>query len=613
MISSVAPLLLAWLLTYLLHSTLLLGGAWLVLRTGRLAPSAADVIWKAALVGGILTAGTQVALGRAPFGSLALAGATAPQATATGPGFERDLTAPEARTEAVGARPSHTVGSGLEDARPGTPASLPARAAKAPSGAAGPIVLGWLLVVTALLLWFVGRRLVLVGRLGDRRPVPDEGLPDLLEALRAEFGVRRRVYLSTSASISSPVALGDDEICLPAAALRELDATQQRAMLAHELAHIERRDPQWLVFVGVVERVFFFQPLNRVARRGLQEAAEYLADDRAARYSGGVPLARALVKVAEWIQAAPLEVPVAGFAEERSRLTVRVARLLNGSPRMQPRSARAVLAFAVAIIGLTTAFAPGVARAPGAAGPSGPPQAGAGPEANAASLTLPPPATDTAIVRAVMARLKDEVAEVRRAAADALGRLGHPMAIDALVEALDDVDAEVRRAALHALSDFEPGRVPAAPIRRLLESDDPEVRGTAVQILGEIRDRGSIPAVAKLLADANAEVRYAALRAMEEMKAPLGDDLLARLLEDPDGEVRQAAAGLAGERQRVALVPQLVRALDDRNGDVRERAAEALAQIRTDAARAALRKALTHADANVRRIAVEFFGEEGKP
>ena len=97
-------------------------------------------------------------------------------------------------------------------------------------------------------------------------------------------------------------------------------------MLAHELAHLVRRDPQWLVLACLVERAFFFQPLNRLASRGIMESAEYLADDWAAHRSGHVPLARCLVKVAEWIQASPLGVPMAGMAEERSHLSARVAR-----------------------------------------------------------------------------------------------------------------------------------------------------------------------------------------------------------------------------------------------------------------------------------------------
>jgi hypothetical protein len=50
----------AWLLTYVIHSTLLLGAAWLA--SSRLIRSNVlrDLLWKAALVGGLITATAQV-------------------------------------------------------------------------------------------------------------------------------------------------------------------------------------------------------------------------------------------------------------------------------------------------------------------------------------------------------------------------------------------------------------------------------------------------------------------------------------------------------------------------------------------------------------------------
>src|SRR5438105_9791511 len=51
----IASSLLAWLLTYLIHSTVLLGVAWLVTRRRRLEPAAVEVLWKVALVAGLVT------------------------------------------------------------------------------------------------------------------------------------------------------------------------------------------------------------------------------------------------------------------------------------------------------------------------------------------------------------------------------------------------------------------------------------------------------------------------------------------------------------------------------------------------------------------------------
>ena len=68
--------LISWLLTYALHSTLLLGAAWLVTRYWVHAHSVREVIWKTALIGGLITASLQVGLGIEPIGGLVAVGRT---------------------------------------------------------------------------------------------------------------------------------------------------------------------------------------------------------------------------------------------------------------------------------------------------------------------------------------------------------------------------------------------------------------------------------------------------------------------------------------------------------------------------------------------------------
>jgi beta-lactamase regulating signal transducer with metallopeptidase domain len=592
----------AWLLTYALHSTLLLGVAWAVLRHRRLSPAAADIIWKVAMVGGLVTATGQVMFAHRPSGSFAL-GTTASVATDAESSSLRDGRAPRG---AFGA--DEVPSSAAEEHAPIEPGLDPAAGAAATAPIALPpvtslVAIGWLVVAALLVGGYAARRLVLVGRLGDRRLVGDRRLTGLLDELRLETGVTTPIRLTTSRSISSPVALAG-EICLPQAALEELEPVQQRAMLAHELAHLVRRDPQWLAAACMLERAFFFQPLNRLARRGVQTSAEYLADEWAARRAGGVPLARALVKVAEWIQASPLGVPVAGFAEERSQLTVRVTRLLEAGAWNAPGSRWGVGALAAAALVVTTAFAPGVTRPsmeasapqPGDSRPIG----DEGPAAQRA---------DTSLVAAVIERLRDEDDDVRRAAAEALGRFRHASAIAPLVRALEDEDAEVRHAALDALGNYERG-VPAAPIRRLLASPESNTRATAARMLGQMKDRASIPGITALLADAEDDVRHEALHALEDMEAPVAEAVIGRVLEDRAAEVRQTAAQFAGERRMVTLVPALIAMLEDPSGEVRESAAEALTEMRTEASHRALRLAITHRDARVRRVAVEYLGED---
>src|SRR5437870_8938748 len=83
--SALASSLLAWLLTYLIHSTVLLGVAWLVTRRGRLEPAASDLLWKVALLAGLVTGTIQSRLELSTLAAVTLPVATLPQAAPLNP------------------------------------------------------------------------------------------------------------------------------------------------------------------------------------------------------------------------------------------------------------------------------------------------------------------------------------------------------------------------------------------------------------------------------------------------------------------------------------------------------------------------------------------------
>src|SRR5205814_2964467 len=116
--------------------------------------------------------------------------------------------------------------------------------------------------------------------MGTRRAVSDRRLRRLFARLRAGLARPVPARLTESEHLCSPIALGAAEVCLPTRA-QDLDDAALAAVLGHELAHLERRDNLWLMLGAVVEAVLFFQPLNRLARRGLQESAELASDERA--------------------------------------------------------------------------------------------------------------------------------------------------------------------------------------------------------------------------------------------------------------------------------------------------------------------------------------------
>ncbi len=378
---------LAWLLTYLLHSTALSLLAWLAAGplTGAF-PQAREIFWKVALVGGLITASLQAGVGITPFGGRmelpAAAPVTAGPAGATlqdispssplslPPSARRTASREEAAVSVPHAAhlPSGAPGSGLAR-RPGA-SGPPAGQTAAAAGASSVASWSWLLLLLAVwpagALWGLarlarGRRRYLQS-LGTRRPVTDPRPLRLLARLRVAAGIQRPVRLTWSAGLGSPVALGRDEICLPPRALTDLSPAQQEGMLAHELAHLARRDPLWLLTGGLVECCFFFQPLHRLARLHLQEASEYLCDEWAVRHTGrSRSLARCLARVATWLEAPARPAAAASMARLGSPLIRRIQRLLEAGPGAgRELSRRRRLALAAAPLLLVAAAAPAV-------------------------------------------------------------------------------------------------------------------------------------------------------------------------------------------------------------------------------------------------------------
>ena len=354
-------LVLAWLLTYLLHSSILLGGAWL-LSAARIvrSPVAREVVWKVCLVGGILTATVYSLSPYQPYAAHLLLPSVPASARASSV-----LDAPMVTAGRIA--PSHSMrrspvapATRRVTAAPDPLAAVPATTYDLPSATWPQVLLGlWMLGTIVLLARLFVLRLRLHRSLRGRREIAGGSLALMLESLRAAAGVRRRIRLTTSAELAGPVAMGASEICLPARALTALDPAQQRAVLAHELGHLVRQDPLWLGVAAACESLFFFQPLNRVARRRIQEAAEYLCDDWAVHQTGGsLTLAKCLAEVATWMDAGQRAVPVAGMAENRSQLVERVHRLVEGVE--SPRGLRMAVPVAALALSSMAFAAPGV-------------------------------------------------------------------------------------------------------------------------------------------------------------------------------------------------------------------------------------------------------------
>jgi len=317
--------LLPWLATWLLHSAILCALALAVTRVLR-SPRARQLVCKGALLGAFLTTGLQGWVSRAPAD------------------LRLEVPAAQARVEHPGPAGAPISVASPGSAQPGARPDAPAAVAAAPLAVPGAeehvaapwataLVLAWLAVAGFVLVRLARTQQRLHRALAHRRRLEHPRARRLLKGL-TRGGKPLGVRLSVCPGLDAPLALGRREIILPER-ITELDDGELEGLLAHELAHLSRRDPQWSLVAHVLQSIFFPQVLLRSVRRRLAADAELCCDAWAAQRMGRPrDLARGLAHVAGWVdQARPRPVLAAGVGSSRSALVERVERLLTPAPR----------------------------------------------------------------------------------------------------------------------------------------------------------------------------------------------------------------------------------------------------------------------------------------
>jgi hypothetical protein len=136
------------------------------------------------------------------------------------------------------------------------------------------------------------------------------------------------------------------------------------AMLGHEIAHHMRRDPLRLLGLNLLQALFFFQPLFRVASRQLHLAAEEQCDAWGASHlEDRLAMARCLTEVAAWVLPQDRRLLVAGMARRRSQLGVRVERLMDEGCSFTARGGNLRALGSAAVLALAPWLAPSLAPA----------------------------------------------------------------------------------------------------------------------------------------------------------------------------------------------------------------------------------------------------------
>jgi beta-lactamase regulating signal transducer with metallopeptidase domain len=201
--------------------------------------------------------------------------------------------------------------------------------------------------------------------------------------LEPQLGVIQPVSVYESSGAEVPMVFGvrRSTILLPEKASSNLDPDQLKGVLAHELAHVRRRDYAANLLQVVAEAAIWFHPAARWVSRRIRIEREYCCDDEAIRIGADpADYARALARLEDARHDCPLVI-----AASSGTLLDRIRRIV-GHPRPVLTPARAAaamlsaLGLAAAIATLAQVVPPGVpldaklrTRRPGPAGTVIPP------------------------------------------------------------------------------------------------------------------------------------------------------------------------------------------------------------------------------------------------
>jgi len=189
------------------------------------------------------------------------------------------------------------------------------------------LVEAWLLGVALLSLRSAGGFILLERSRRRQSSVVSEDILEICYTLQDRLGISRAIDYCECKWLQAPAVIGwfRPIVFLPASALTGLSEDQLKAVIAHELAHIQRLDPFVNVFQVCVETLLFYHPAVWWLNKRIRAEREHCCDEVAVAISGdAVEYARALAVMAEWRSA-----PTLAMAANRGPLTDRIIRILG--------------------------------------------------------------------------------------------------------------------------------------------------------------------------------------------------------------------------------------------------------------------------------------------
>ncbi len=199
-------------------------------------------------------------------------------------------------------------------------------------------------------------RLALLARLSGRAGLPaGAALQAAVERLAWRLGVPRPCVRLCASERPLALAYGiaRPTLLLSTWLVTHLDRQELEAVLAHELAHLARRDPFITWLATVLRDAFCYLPTSWLAYRQLQRERELACDDLAVGVTRRpLALASALAKVWQRAAAGPVLTAAASLAATSAAIEARIQRLLAAPPPMTHHTCSRPAALGIAAVAL---------------------------------------------------------------------------------------------------------------------------------------------------------------------------------------------------------------------------------------------------------------------
>jgi beta-lactamase regulating signal transducer with metallopeptidase domain len=389
-----------------------------------------------------------------------------------------------------------------------------------------------------VLLAYLGGLLMVGGRLliglfllrRWTRAARDVTDPDWLAAFARVRGADDRTRLMVADAVPSPLSWGwrQPVILIDPDTLDE--PQEADAILAHEMAHVARKDWLALMLTRIAATVFWFNPVVWLLEREIVQQAEEAADSEAARH---VEPARYAQTLLTWAQINGGMVAANSIAPKHSALGRRIRAILDR--RERPRGSAWTKIAALTCVAIATPIAAvqlvQAAQPPAPEAPPTPPAALVAPPAPPAPVTPGTPMTPPAPPAPVA-----DLHELANISADVHA---------ALAEVLPHVQ-EIVAASMASMASIDPEEI-NRDVQRALREAEPELR----RLNGPERER-----VRAEVRRAMQQAREAMTRARAEVARARTD--MVRVRAEMRAQAPQIALAMREAQRAAAIAPQAV-------------------------------------------------------